>query len=89
MGSALPLSLTQRPRTTLGPVGVKLNLSDMSMIDALRFQIVELIAGSFDHAFGAIDVLRACQVQPAIWHASLAMTALHQSRRHHTVRYVP
>lgn len=85
IGSAPSLTLTQRPRTTLGPVGVKVNLSDMSMFDALRFQIVELVAGSFDHAFWVIDVLRACQVQPAIWHASLALTALHQSRRHHAV----
>lgn len=78
--SSLALAL-QQPRTVVGPSEVKVNLSDMTMFDALRFNIVGLVAGGFDHGFWAVDVLRACQVQPAIWHASLALTALHQSQK--------
>lgn len=85
-GVSAPSSLmVKRPRAALGPVDVKVNLSDMTMFDALRFQIVDLVAGSFDHAFWAVDVLRACQIQPAIWHASLALIALHQSQRYEAV----
>ncbi|TQV90441.1 C6 zinc finger domain-containing protein [Cordyceps javanica] len=77
--------MAPRPRIASGPADVKVNLADMTMFDALRFQIAGLVAGSFDHAFWTVDVLRACQVQPAIWHASLALMALHQSQRPQTV----
>lgn len=77
--------MTQRPRTALGPIDVGANLSDMTLFDALRFRTVHHVAGTFDHAFWSVDVLRACQVQPAIWHASLALTALQQSQAHAAV----
>ncbi|KAJ2981880.1 hypothetical protein NQ176_g1761 [Zarea fungicola] len=79
--SASHAPLAAQPRTVVGPSEVKVNLSDMTMFDALRFNIVGLVAGGFDHSFWTVDVLRACQVQPAIWHASLALTALHQSQK--------
>ncbi|KAJ3483174.1 hypothetical protein NLG97_g7366 [Lecanicillium saksenae] len=72
----------RRPRAPLGPVDVKTNLADMTTFDTLRFHVISLVAGGFDHAFWTVDVLRACQVQPAIWHASLALAALHQAQRH-------
>lgn len=77
----VPLVTMREPSAAFGPGNVRTNLSDMTMFDALRFRIVGLVAGGFDHAFWSVDVLRACQVQPAIWHASLALTALHQSQQ--------
>lgn len=82
--STLPPIIVQ-PQTAFAPVNIKPNLSDMTMFDALRFQIVGLVAGSFDQTFWSVDVLQACQVQPAIWHASLSLAALYQSQQEQTI----
>lgn len=43
-----------------------------------RSLTVKEITGGFDPSFWATDVLRAAQAHPAIWHAGLAFSALHQ-----------
>lgn len=42
---------------------------------------VNRIAGCFDLAFWARDILRATQVSPAVWHAALALAAMDSRRR--------
>ncbi|KAJ6787243.1 hypothetical protein PWT90_06821 [Aphanocladium album] len=77
--------MLRRPRAALGPRGVETNLADMTMFDTLRFHVAGLVAGGFDHTFWTVDVLRASQVQPAIWHACLALAAMHQAQRRQAV----
>ncbi|KAK2593470.1 hypothetical protein QQS21_008843 [Conoideocrella luteorostrata] len=43
----------------------------------LRGRTVGQVAGAFDQRFWTIDVLRATHVYPPIWHASLALAAIH------------
>lgn len=49
----------------------------MYTFNLLRGEVVEQVAGSFDQKFWTFDVLRAAEMCPAIWHAGLAMTAMH------------
>lgn len=49
------------------------------MFDLLRSETVQQVAGSFDQPFWVVDVLRATQAYPAIWHANLALAAIHDT----------
>ncbi|KAK3196092.1 hypothetical protein K4F52_000960 [Lecanicillium sp. MT-2017a] len=43
----------------------------------LRYDTVDHVAGGFDDEFWGVDVLRAAKAYPAVWHASLALAAMH------------
>lgn len=50
----------------------------MQMFDLLRSATVRQITGGFDTSFWTVDFLQASQTYPAIWHAGLALSAMHQ-----------
>ncbi|OAQ97579.1 hypothetical protein LLEC1_06202 [Akanthomyces lecanii] len=45
----------------------------------LHGECVRRMAGLFSESFWTVDVMRATQVYPAIWHAGLAMAAMHRA----------
>lgn len=48
------------------------------MFSVFSTQTVREVCGLFDHEFWHTDVLRATQTHSALWHASLAMAAMHR-----------
>ncbi|KAK3191677.1 hypothetical protein K4F52_002100 [Lecanicillium sp. MT-2017a] len=75
--SSTPLGNTQ-PSMALAPSRVKLNRQDLHAFNILRQKTMGQITGMFDRAFWTVDVLRASHVYPAIWHACLAISAMHE-----------
>lgn len=47
----------------------------------MRGETVQHVSSNFDYSFWTVDVLQATQAYPAIWHAGLAMAAMHQRHR--------
>lgn len=43
-----------------------------------RTETASRVAGPFDRSFWTVDLLRATQVHPAIWHASIAVAAMYK-----------
>ena len=43
-----------------------------------RTETASRVAGPFDQSFWTVDLLRATQVHPAIWHASIAVAAMYK-----------
>ncbi|KAL2106620.1 hypothetical protein VUR80DRAFT_6462 [Thermomyces stellatus] len=43
-----------------------------------RTETAARVAGPFDQSFWTVDLLRATQLHPAIWHASIAVAAMHK-----------
>lgn len=81
MSAAETPSLTRQPKLALAPSNIRSTLQDVSMFDLLRSETVQQVAGSFDQPFWAVDVLRATQAYPAIWHANLALAAVHDTAK--------
>lgn len=52
---------------------------DRELFYIMRTSVVKNASGAFDRSFWAEDVVRAAQTCPAVWHASLAMAAVHKS----------
>jgi hypothetical protein len=48
------------------------------MFHLLRTEASVNMAGAFDHGFWSIDLPRATQTYPAIWHASISLAAVYQ-----------
>ena len=63
---------------SLVPSKVRANKQDLQAFNILRQKTMGQIAGIFDRAFWTVDVLRASHVYPAIWHACLAISAMHE-----------
>lgn len=53
----------------------------MQMFKLLCTETVNQIGGNFGRSFWSIDVLRATQAYPAIWHACLAVASMHESMK--------
>ncbi|EFZ03325.2 hypothetical protein MAA_00399 [Metarhizium robertsii ARSEF 23] len=68
--------LGKQPTYRTWPVDVSPNGKERQIYDFLRCEAVKQVAGYFDTSFWTVDVLRATQAYPAIWHASLAMAAM-------------
>lgn len=51
---------------------------EIDMFNLLCAETVHQVSGGFGHTFWAVDLLRATQVYPAIWHACLALAAMHE-----------
>lgn len=62
----------------MAPAGMQTSYQECMIFDMLRSQTVSQVAGAFDQNFWVVDVLRATQVYPAVWHASLALAATHR-----------
>lgn len=62
----------------MAPSKVRANQQDLQAFNILRQKTMSQIAGIFDRAFWTVDVLRASHVYPAIWHACLAISAMHE-----------
>lgn len=81
--AALPRSrrvpqLNPQPVYFLAPSGVDPTPQERQMFDMLCTRVTE-VAGGYDVSFWAVDVLQAAtQSHPAVWHASLAFSAMHQ-----------
>lgn len=73
--------MTQQLSQRVAPPNVRLTPRDLLFFNLLRKQTVNQVAGGFDHDFWSVDVLRATHHYPAIWHASLALAAMHERMR--------
>ncbi|KAG8424809.1 hypothetical protein J3458_001571 [Metarhizium acridum] len=65
-----------QPDLTLAPPGIEPSHMHRQVFMTLCRATVNQIAGCFDPAFWAHDILRATQVSPAVWHAALALAAM-------------
>lgn len=82
------LQVTHEPTYPLSPPGILPGTQDRQMFNILRLQTIQQISSTFNQSFWFVDILQATQVYPAIWHASLALAAVHQ-REAHTVGTSP
>lgn len=75
--SQLPAAaLGHQPSQRLWPLDVSPSVEGREMFHFFRSEGVNQVVGYFDASFWTVDVLRAAQVYPAIWHAMLAMAAM-------------
>ena len=55
---------------------------ELELFQLFATETVRQVASTFDYSFWAIDVLQAAVVYPAVWHATIAMSAMHQRLKH-------
>ena len=77
--SSSALSLTPQPDIPVGPPGLRPSRHAKFMFELMRRRTADQVAGTFDHSFWNMDVLRAAHVYPAIWHATLALAAMNHA----------
>lgn len=59
-------------------MGVEPSAYELEMFTVFRTETVRAISGTFNRDLWAVDVPRAAQTYPVLWHASLALAALQQ-----------
>lgn len=73
-----PISLlTSQPCHPVSPPGMEPSESERNMFDLLCKTTVKHVSSVFDQSFWSLNMLRATQVYPAVWHACLAFAAVH------------
>lgn len=70
-----------QPTSTLCPPGVSPNSMEINMFGVFRTMSVKMASGPFNKTFWEIEVPRAAQTYPAMWHAAIALAAIYQSAR--------
>lgn len=73
------LAVYQQPVQSNAPAGVDASHAERSAFAMLHGECVRRMAGLFSESFWTVDVMRATQVYPAVWHAGLAMAAMHRA----------
>lgn len=71
------ISLLPQPSTTLCPIDVEPNGQEVDLFGAFHSSIVGMVGGNFNQSFWLVDIPRAAQMYPSIWHAAIALTAIH------------
>ncbi|TQV95223.1 hypothetical protein IF1G_06210 [Cordyceps javanica] len=71
-------SLTRQPVQAVFPAGIETGGYELEMFAVFRNETVHKLGGAFNRDFWAVDVPRAAQAYPALWHASLALAAVQQ-----------
>ncbi|KJK92405.1 hypothetical protein H633G_03762 [Metarhizium anisopliae BRIP 53284] len=75
----LPISLlASQPSHTVSPPGIQPSEPERYMFDLLRKRTVKHVSGIFEQSFWSVNMLRAAQVYPAVWHACLSFAAVHK-----------
>lgn len=67
----------QQPGYKVAPLGIDPSQRELQIFHMLHHETARTVAGSFNCEFWTRDVLQASQEYPAIWHASLALAAMH------------
>lgn len=62
---------------TSSPPGITPSSQERRIFSLLCSDTVKQVAGAFDRSFWSGSLLRATKVYPAVWHASLALSAVH------------
>lgn len=78
---ALKSILLQQPSSSSYPNGISPTGSEIDMFGIFRSETVHNICGTFNKSFWLEDVPKAAQTYPALWHASLALAAIHQNEK--------
>lgn len=73
-----------QPSSTLCPRGVTPSSDDINMFGIFHTMSVKMASGPFNKTFWDIEVPRAAQTYPAMWHAGIALAAIYQSARQDT-----
>lgn len=60
------------------PIYAGSNHLEKQMFHLLRTEASIQVAGAFDHGFWSVDLPRATQTYPAVWHASISLAAVYQ-----------
>ncbi|KAJ3495471.1 hypothetical protein NLG97_g3374 [Lecanicillium saksenae] len=68
----------QQPSSLLGTC-VDAKPLDRELFFFMRTTLLKRLSGSFDRDFWAVDVVRAAQTYPSVWHSGLALTAMCKS----------
>ncbi|CEJ92376.1 hypothetical protein VHEMI08031 [[Torrubiella] hemipterigena] len=68
-----------QPATVLCPDGIQPVGYEIDLFGTFRSSMVTLFAGMFNNRFWRFDVPTAAQVYPSMWHAAVALTAIHKS----------
>ena len=70
--------LLRQPLPAMAPAGVRWTPQQLNMFEIFRSQTISQMLGGFDRGSWTLDVLRATNKYPAIWHAGLALAALYE-----------
>lgn len=73
------MMLTLQPDASVHPAGIRVCPNDLRLFQIFRARTAGQMAGGIDRAFWNRDLLQAIHVHPALWHASLAMAAMHKT----------
>lgn len=73
--------LVLQPAIDVSPAGVNTSRHDMGLFHLFRTQTASQLTGGVDQIFWNMDLLQAIRIYPALWHASLAMAAMHKTLR--------
>ncbi|KAK2592388.1 hypothetical protein QQS21_009907 [Conoideocrella luteorostrata] len=71
--------LDQQLQYPVAPSNVVANVWDLQAFHLFRSEVVNAMAGPSDEKFWSVDVLQGAHTYPAIWHACLAFTSVHQT----------
>lgn len=74
--NSLPLLVSQPDAAA--PALTRSTWDERRMFFFFRTETASSVAGPFDQSFWTVDLLRATQVHPAIWHASVAVAAMYK-----------
>lgn len=67
----------KQPVVSPTPAGIAYNEQELRFFSILSSDTVQQVSGAFDQEFWSTHVLRATRAYPAVWHASLALSAIH------------
>lgn len=70
-----------QPSTALHPHQVQPEAYEIDLFGYFRSTLVRNVSGPFNQTFWRIDVPSAAQAYPALWHATIALTAILQNTR--------
>lgn len=73
------MAVYHQPAQSNAPAGVTASDAERSAFAMLHRECVLRMAGMFSQSFWTVDVMRATQVYPAVWHAGLAIAAMHRA----------
>lgn len=78
---AIKSTLFQQPGTSISPEGISPSRSDIDIFGIFHTEIAQKVCGMLSKNLWLVDVPRAAQIYPALWHASIALAAIHQSEK--------
>lgn len=79
--------ILQQPSAFIAPAGIKSPSGyEIDVFGSFRSSIIKLVSGSFNNTFWQIEVPTAAQTYPSLWHAVIALSAIHHCAKTEKMR---